>query len=152
MLSTDQVEFFKANGYLIVRDILNDAETADLRSWAQEVHDWTPTAESQFMPYEVRYFYRYIHCIYLVCRFKRLDSDNGQEINSRGETVLCRTENYADSHEGFNGLLRGKKLLGILEELSGEPMNLFKEKINYKLAGSGMCFCFCDEEACMLAN
>ncbi|KAL6691000.1 hypothetical protein J3F84DRAFT_398014 [Trichoderma pleuroticola] len=93
MLSAEQVVFFKTNGYLIVRDILDDAETAE------------------FMPYE--------------------------EINSRGETVLCRTENYADSHEGFNGLLRGERLLGLLEELSGEPMYLFKEKINYKLAGSG---------------
>ncbi|KAF3073691.1 Uncharacterized protein CFAM422_004402 [Trichoderma lentiforme] len=111
MLSAEQVAFFKANGYLIVRDILNDAETAEVQKWAQEVHDWMPTADSQFMPYE--------------------------EINSRGETVLCRTENYADSHEGFNGLLRGERLLGILEELSGEPMYLFKEKINYKLAGSG---------------
>ncbi|KAH0531007.1 hypothetical protein TsFJ059_005570 [Trichoderma semiorbis] len=111
MLSAEQVAFFKANGYLIVRDILNDAETAEVQKWAQEVHDWTPTADSQFMPYE--------------------------EINSRGETVLCRTENYADSHEGFNGLLRGERLLGILEELSGESMYLFKEKINYKLAGSG---------------
>ncbi|QYS97683.1 Epoxidase subunit A [Trichoderma simmonsii] len=124
MLSAEQVAFFKANGYLIVRDILNDAETAEVQKWAQEVHDWTPTADSQYMPYE--------------------------EINSRGETVLCRTENYADSHEGFNGLLRGKKLLGILEELSGEPMYLFKEKINYKLAGSGGCFCFCESEGWLI--
>jgi hypothetical protein len=60
-----------------------------------------------------------------------------QEINAKGSRVIRRTENYADSHKGFNGLLRGEKLLGLLRELSGEPMNLFKEKINYKLAGSG---------------
>lgn len=54
MLSAEQVAFFKANGYLIVRDILNDAETAEVQKWAQEVHDWTPTADSQYMPYEVR--------------------------------------------------------------------------------------------------
>lgn len=60
-----------------------------------------------------------------------------QEVNARGERVLCRTENYVDSHEGFNNLLRGEKLLRLLEDLSGEPMLLFKEKINYKLAGSG---------------
>jgi hypothetical protein len=59
MLSSEQVAFFKANGYLIVRNILNDAETKDLQRWAQEVHDWTPTVESQFMPYEVRRFDRY---------------------------------------------------------------------------------------------
>ena len=51
--------------------------------------------------------------------------------------MLCRTENYVDSHEGFNSLLRGKKLLSLLNDLAGEPMLLFKEKINYKLAGSG---------------
>ncbi len=33
--------------------------------------------------------------------------------------------------------MRSGKLLGVLEQLSGEPMLLFKEKINYKLAGSG---------------
>ena len=60
-----------------------------------------------------------------------------QEVSSRGEHILCRTENYADSHKGFGDLLRGKKLLGLLEQLSGEPYLLFKEKINYKLAGSG---------------
>jgi ectoine hydroxylase-related dioxygenase (phytanoyl-CoA dioxygenase family) len=51
--------------------------------------------------------------------------------------VLCRTENYADCHSGFSSLLRSKKLLHILGQLAGEEMILFKEKINYKLAGSG---------------
>jgi hypothetical protein len=60
-----------------------------------------------------------------------------QEINAHDQTVLCRTENYANYHSGLNGLLRGKKLLGLLKQLSGEDMLLFKEKINYKLAGSG---------------
>ena len=60
-----------------------------------------------------------------------------QEINAYGQTVLCRTENYANHHEGFNSLLRGEKMLGLLKQLSGEDMLLFKEKINYKLAGSG---------------
>ena len=59
------------------------------------------------------------------------------EINAHGALVLCRTENYASSHDGLNGLLRGEKLLGVLRDLSGEDMVLFKEKINYKLAGSG---------------
>jgi 2-aminoethylphosphonate dioxygenase len=58
-------------------------------------------------------------------------------VNAQGKTVLCRTENYANHHDGFNRLLRGEKLLSILKQLSGEDMLLFKEKINYKLAGSG---------------
>lgn len=56
MLSSEQVALFKANGYLVVRDILSDTETKELQRWAQEVHDWTPNADSQFMPYKVRSF------------------------------------------------------------------------------------------------
>lgn len=58
-------------------------------------------------------------------------------MNASGKRVLCRTENFVDYHTGLNSLLRGEKLLGLLNELAGEPMHLFKEKINYKLAGSG---------------
>ncbi|TQW01086.1 hypothetical protein V2A60_002101 [Cordyceps javanica] len=111
MVSASDVTFFKDNGYLIVRDFLSPEEITNLKSWAQQVHDYEATERSEFMPYE--------------------------EVNAKGERVLCRTENFADGHAGFNSLLRGKKLLGLLEDLSGEPMHLFKEKINYKLAGSG---------------
>lgn len=102
---------FENDGYLIVTDLLTGDETKDLQEWAQEVHDWPTDDSSPWMPYA--------------------------EINAAGETVLCRTENYAASHAGLNSLLRGPKLLEILRELSGEEMVLFKEKINYKLAKSG---------------
>ena len=51
--------------------------------------------------------------------------------------MLCRTENFANHHPGFDNLLRGPRILHLLEQLAGEPMLLFKEKINYKLSGSG---------------
>lgn len=53
MLSAEQVESFKTNGYLIVRDFLSNGEVKDLQRWAQEVHDWEATPECDFMPYEV---------------------------------------------------------------------------------------------------
>ncbi|CAK7205776.1 hypothetical protein SEUCBS139899_008555 [Sporothrix eucalyptigena] len=110
-VTADQKAFFEENGYLIIRDFLSPEQVKDLQRWAQEVHDWKPTTTSEFMPYE--------------------------EVNAKGQTVLCRTENFADCHAGFNNLLRGDKLQDLLQGLSGEPMHLFKEKINYKLAGSG---------------
>src|SRR5580692_8696337 len=64
-------------------------------------------------------------------------ANSSQEVNAEGKRVLCRTENYANYHQGFNQLLRGPKLLNMLHQLAGEDMLLFKEKINYKLAGSG---------------
>ena len=54
MLSKEQVASYHKNGYLVVRDLLAETEVKDLQGWAQEVHDWEPTADSQFMPYEVR--------------------------------------------------------------------------------------------------
>ena len=102
-VSADEKAFFHANGYLIIRNLCTPDETSDLQKWAQEVHDWRTDESSPWMPYE--------------------------EINASGKRVLCRTENYASSHAGLNSLLRGEKPLGVLRELSGEDMVLFKEKV-----------------------
>ncbi|KAK0820841.1 hypothetical protein LTR75_001427 [Friedmanniomyces endolithicus] len=102
---------FDDDGYLIIRDLLDSQETANLQQWAQEIHDAPVDAASTLMPYE--------------------------EIDARGRHILCRTENFANSHAELNSLLRGEKLLSVLRDLSGEDMLLFKEKINYKLAGAG---------------
>ncbi len=53
MVTKEQLEFFEENGYLIVRDFLSETEVKDLQDWAQQVHDWPATPESDFMPYEV---------------------------------------------------------------------------------------------------
>lgn len=53
-ITSEQKSFFKENGYLVIRDFLSAEETKNLQTWAQEVHDWQPTTESEFMPYEVR--------------------------------------------------------------------------------------------------
>jgi hypothetical protein len=64
-----------------------------------------------------------------------------QEVNAEGKRVLCRTENFANSHPGFDSILRGQRATSVLQQLAGEEMLLFKEKINYKLAGSGASSC-----------
>jgi hypothetical protein len=53
-VDAEDVDFFKRHGYLIVRNLLTKSETDDLQRWAQEVHDWQPTPDSTFMPYEVQ--------------------------------------------------------------------------------------------------
>ena len=110
-LTSAQHAFFATNGYLILRDILTPREVQDLQAWSQQVHDLPRTADVPWMPYE--------------------------EVNAHGQRVLCRTENFANSHAGFAALLRGDRIVPLLDQLAGEPMCLFKEKINYKLAGSG---------------
>ncbi|KAL9066621.1 MAG: hypothetical protein Q9161_007451 [Pseudevernia consocians] len=110
-LSQESISSFADNGYLVLHNLLTPSETKNLQKWAQEVHDLPRTPEVPWMPYE--------------------------EVNSTGARVLCRTENFAPHHAGFNNLLRGPRILSILNHLAGEPMLLFKEKINYKFSGSG---------------
>ncbi|TKA76877.1 hypothetical protein B0A55_03209 [Friedmanniomyces simplex] len=111
LLSAAEKTSFDEDGYLIIRDLLDAGEALGLQGWAQEIHDAPVDAASPLMPYE--------------------------EIDAYGRHILCRTENFAGSHAKLNSLLRGEKLTGLLRELSGEDMLLFKEKINYKLAGAG---------------
>ncbi|KAJ9296195.1 hypothetical protein DTO271G3_5336 [Paecilomyces variotii] len=106
-LTAEHIRFFDQHGYLIVRDFFSPEDTKKLQQWAQEVHDLPRDQDVPWMPYEASI------------------------------TSLELRENFANSHSGFNDFLRGKRILNILQRLGGEEMLLFKEKINYKLAGSG---------------
>lgn len=101
-LSESQLAFFEERGYLIIKDCVSFAETRELQTWVQDVHDLPRTVDCPYIPYE--------------------------EVNASGDRVLCRTENFANTHSEFGALLRGPKLLGILEQLNGDEMLLFKEK------------------------
>lgn len=48
---------------------------------------------------------------------------------------LCRSENFVPFHEGLRALLTGGPMLAVASALLGEPAVLYKEKVNYKLAG-----------------
>jgi hypothetical protein len=113
-LSAEQLSGFQERGYLLIRQFLTTGESELLHQWAQEVHDLPCTPDTPWMPYE--------------------------EVNSDGKRVLCRTENFANSHAGFDSFLRGQRAMSVLQQLAGVEMLLFKEKINYKLAGSGKRF------------
>ncbi|KAJ5387284.1 Phytanoyl-CoA dioxygenase [Penicillium cosmopolitanum] len=110
-LTQKQLQSFQERGYLLVRSFFTAEEARILQQWAQEVHDLPRTPGVPWMPYE--------------------------EVNGQGDRVLCRTENFVNSHQGFDSFLRGHRALSTLQQLAGEDMLLFKEKINYKLAGSG---------------
>jgi hypothetical protein len=59
-----------------------------------------------------------------------------QEKLSDESTVLCRTENFVSTHEGFSSLLHNKTLMDILESLTGQEMILFKDKSVYSYPSS----------------
>jgi ectoine hydroxylase-related dioxygenase (phytanoyl-CoA dioxygenase family) len=49
--------------------------------------------------------------------------------------MLARIENFVPFHAGLAGLIGSPRVLGMLAECAGEPVILFKDKINFKLPG-----------------
>ena len=81
----------------------------NLQTWADEIQNWPPTPGKWQVYYE--------------------------EVG--GKEVLCRTENFLPYHEDMRSLLEEGELSDIVQAVLGERGTLFKEKINYKLAGGG---------------
>ena len=52
-----------------------------------------------------------------------------------GTKQLARIENYLPYAAGLDGLFRGPRTLDLLAACCGEPVLLFKDKINFKLPG-----------------
>uniref|UniRef100_A0A8H7K332 Uncharacterized protein n=1 Tax=Bionectria ochroleuca TaxID=29856 RepID=A0A8H7K332_BIOOC len=102
-----QVNFFREQGYLVLRADEHKLVTPEeLKIWTEEIAAW-PRAPGKWMPYD--------------------------ETTASGERQLMRTENFTDYHNGFKKLLLGDSLRGVLAEVTGDEMLLFKDKINYKL-------------------
>ncbi|KAL0063550.1 hypothetical protein AAF712_009559 [Marasmius tenuissimus] len=111
IISPEQKAFFEENGYLVLPTISSDL--------SKNIVEWTYEVKS--LPHRSDAWMHYDEVI----------------PGSKGERTLSRTENFADYHQGFNDLFRGKLVLGILKQLSEEEMVLFKEKINYKAPWAG---------------
>jgi hypothetical protein len=108
-LTPSQIEHFDDEGYLVLRrGEHNLISPSTLHQWTNEVRD-LPRENEKWMPYD--------------------------EVTATGERQIMRTENFVDFHEGFSSLLHGEALTGILAQLTRDNMRLFKDKINYKLAG-----------------
>jgi len=57
-----------------------------------------------------------------------------EEASATGEKILCRAENFLDYHPALNALTEDC-ICPCVSQLIGEEALLFKEKINFKLAG-----------------
>lgn len=114
IVTKEQTEFFDRNGWLLTTPFDAD-RVAAIRSWVDEVAGW-PDAPGG----------------------SGTQSGNGW-LHYREKTVhgprLCRTENFIPHHEGLRSLLTSGALVETASALLGEPAVLYKEKINYKLAG-----------------
>lgn len=100
------VDHFRSEGWVITRS-LDEAGLSDLRAWIDEIAAWPDEGDGWMHHREL--------------------TDDGPR--------LCRSENLIPFHPGLRALLTTGALLDTATALLGEPAVLYKEKINYKLAG-----------------
>jgi NADH:ubiquinone oxidoreductase subunit len=104
--SDDDVDHFRRTGWLLTRT-LDDAGVARLQGWVDEVTAWPDDGDGWMHHREL--------------------TDDGPQ--------LCRSENLIPFHDGLRELLTTGDLLATASALLGEEAVLYKEKVNYKLAG-----------------
>jgi len=109
-LNDEQLQTWKRKHYLVLRSPFGAAEVTSLREWTDGLQSW-PETPGKWMKY--------------------YESAQGGD-----DRVLCRMENFIDYDDEFKTLFCGRGTMGILSQLMGEPAVLFKEKINFKSAGS----------------
>ncbi len=101
------VDHFQEKGWLLTRTLEGENAVAELQAWVNEVAAW-PDADGEWMHH-------------------RELTDDGPK--------LCRSENIVPFHDGLRELLTAGTMLSTASALLGEPAVLYKEKVNYKLAG-----------------
>lgn len=108
-ISSNNIDQFRRNGYLIIRGLFSGRKLDDLIRWTSEVENWPEQLGRAMKYYETS--------------------------RSDGTRILQRIENFYPYHDGFQALCDGPELMGVSAQLLGEGAILFKEKINFKLPG-----------------
>ncbi len=105
-LTTEQLEHFNYRGWLLV-DTLSAAKTSEVQSWVTDIASWSDN-DGEWLHY--------------------------RELTEYGPK-LCRTENFTPFHAGMHDFLRSGEMVATASALLNSEAVLYKEKINYKLAG-----------------
>ena len=98
------------DGYLVVRDFFGADQTRDILRWAHEL-ETAPEIPGQ-------------HWVY-----------HEDSLTEPGRRLIQRIENFCPFHTGFDDLIRHGALSRWTAALMGGDVVLFKEKINFKMAG-----------------
>jgi ectoine hydroxylase-related dioxygenase (phytanoyl-CoA dioxygenase family) len=104
-LSAEQIDFYNQNGWLIT-DLFDRSLIGEIKTWINEVQSWDDNG-AWLNHYEA--------------------TDNGAQ--------KCRTEYFTPFHPQLRAMLCDGTMLEVASALLGEQAVLYKEKINYKLAG-----------------
>jgi hypothetical protein len=110
VLDPGAAEHFRRHGWVLLRSFLSPEETRNVGRWTDEIAAWGEVPGKWMRYYERR----------------AGDPDAKQ---------LARIENFMSYHEGLRQLFSSGRLTSLLAECCGEPVVLFKDKINFKLPG-----------------
>jgi 2-aminoethylphosphonate dioxygenase len=103
---------YTRDGFLVLPGLLPPADTTRLSAWTDEITAWPEVAGRHMVYWEA---HRY----------------------EAGRRVRNRIENFVPYHEGFRALVERGPVAQVAAALLGEPAALFKDKINFKMPGSG---------------
>ena len=110
VLTADQIDAFRRDGFLILRGLFSPADVGDQERWIDEIATRPPEVGRQMVYYE-------------------------DSLKSPGARVLARIEKFSEYHAGLGGLVADPQLIGPIADLLGEDPALFKEKVNFKMPG-----------------
>lgn len=105
-----EIEDYKRDGFIIVKQMYDDEEMKSVTKWVKELTDLPEEPGKHWVYYE-------------------------DSLLDKGKKVLSRIEKFVEYHEKLGEIVLGDKIVGRVSELLGEPAVLFKEKINFKLPG-----------------
>ncbi len=107
----EHLEHMDRDGYVVVRGFYDEAETAALLRWTEELSGAPELAGRHMVYYE-------------------------DSLTEPGRRVVQRIENFCPFHGGFDTMVRHGKLLTWASALLGQTAVLFKDKINFKMPGA----------------
>lgn len=100
---------YKNNGFVVIKDILNNKLKNDLIKYVNEIE--TDSKINKYL--------------------------NQFELTNDHKTVLCRTEKIIDNHQGMKNIINYGLIPDLVSKISNFPVNIYKEKINYKYPNTG---------------
>ena len=108
-LSADQVAHYARQGWCAASGFFSPAEVAEISAWTDELK-----ARPEKPGVEMVY--------------------SEPSLADPAARLIQRIENFCPFHAGFDALVHGR-LKGAVETLLGAPAVMFKDKINFKMAG-----------------
>jgi hypothetical protein len=110
VLSSDQIDDFARDGYVIAPAMYDRERIDEIGRWTDELAV-APEAPGR-------------HWVY-----------REASVRDPAGRVLQRIENFCPVHAGFDRLLNDGALVACVEQLLGGPAVMFKDKINFKMPG-----------------